>query len=82
MAAAPSSTVFDEILEFLSSAPSAEAIVRYEPPDALQQRLSQLLEKNRQDTLSSDERHELDEFLQMNRFMSRLKLKARKHIQE
>ena len=80
MTYAPTDTLFDEILEFLASTPTPERIIAYKPPDALQQRLSDLLAKNRSDQLASSERVELDEFLRMNRFMSRLKLKARQKL--
>ena len=80
MVAAPQITLFDEILEFLASGPTPQQIVAYEPPDTLQQRLSYLLEQNRQDNLSAEEKGELEEFLRMNRFMSRLRLLARQKI--
>ncbi len=71
---------FDELITFLASSPSAEGIVAYRPPESLQARMSELLEKNRQDSLSQEEETELDEFLRMNRFMSRLKAKAKQHL--
>jgi hypothetical protein len=70
-------SLFDEILEFLASTPTPEQIIEYKPPENLQQRLSALLDKNRTSRLSEAEEDELQEFLRMNRFMSRLKLKAR-----
>lgn len=80
MALAPADTLFDEILDFLAASPTAEQLVNYQPPTTLQQRLSELLDKNRSTHLTEAERSELDEFLRLNRFMSRLKLKARKHL--
>lgn len=80
MAVATPDVLFDEIVEFLASSPTAEQLVSYQPPVALQQRLSELLDKNRSSRLSETEQTELDEFLRWNRFMSRLKLKARKRI--
>jgi hypothetical protein len=80
MAFVPTDTLFDEILDFLASTPSPAQIVDYTPPEALQQRLSELLAKNRSSQLSESERIELDEFLRMNRFMSRLKIKARQKL--
>jgi hypothetical protein len=82
MAFVPIDTLSDEVMEFLASAPSAEQLVNYQPPVALQQRLSELLDKNRSLGLSEAEKSELDEFLRLNRFMSRLKLKARKRLSE
>ena len=77
MAFAPTDTLVDTVLDFLASTPTPEQIIAYQPPDALQQRLSELLAQNRSGGLNSAEQTELDEFLRMNRFMSRLKLKAR-----
>ena len=71
---------FDELITFLASSPSSQAIVAYRPPEALQARLSELMEKNRQDSLTTEEEAELDEFLRMNRFMSRLQAKAKLHL--
>jgi hypothetical protein len=80
MVLAPVDTLFDEILEFLASTATPEQIVNYQPPLTLQQRLSELLDKNRANGLTETEQNELDEFLRMNRFMSRLKLKARQKL--
>jgi hypothetical protein len=78
MASIPAAdTLFDEILDFLASSPSAQQLVNYQPPSPLQQRLSELLDKNRSGRLGDSEQGELEEFLRMNRFMSHLKLKAR-----
>jgi hypothetical protein len=80
MVPAPAEELFDEILDFLASSPSAEELVNYQPPVTLQQRLSELLAKNRTTGLGDGEAAELEEFLRMNRFMSRLRLKARKRL--
>lgn len=70
----------EDILDFLASSPSTEAIINYHPSENLQNRMSELLEKNRSGGLSDDEKLELGEFLRMNRFMNRLKIKARQKI--
>jgi hypothetical protein len=76
----PTETLFDDILGFLASTSSPVQIIEYKPPEALQERLSELLAKNRTGQLSETEQMELDEFLRMNRFMSRLKIKARQKL--
>ncbi|RMF77615.1 MAG: hypothetical protein D6737_17160 [Chloroflexi bacterium] len=80
MSVVPPETIYDEIIDFLVSAPTPEQIIAFKPPEKLQARLSALLEQNRQHGLSTEEQAELDEFLRMNRFMSRLKLRARQKI--
>lgn len=44
--APPSTELFDEIMEFLTSEPTPSQIVNFQPPVNLQQRLSNLLEQN------------------------------------
>lgn len=77
---AQAESLFDDILEFLATSPSAEELVAYQPPEHLQARLDDLLHKNRTAHLTQAEAEELQAFLQMNRFMSRLRLKARQHL--
>jgi len=81
MLLAPVEQMFDEILDFLATSPTAEKLIQYQPPIVLQQRLDELLDKNSKTSLSNNEQAELEEFLRMNRFMSRLRLKARKHLE-
>jgi len=72
--------MFDTILDFLTESPSPEQIVAYNPTEALQNRLSELLAKNKQVSLTLEEQEELEEYLRMNRFMNRLKIKARQKL--
>ena len=74
MATMETSTLFDEILDFIASSPTPEQIVEFHPSSRLQLRLRDLLDRNRNENLSADERVELDEFSRMNHFMSMLKI--------
>ena len=80
MVATQPETLFAEIIDFLASTPTPEAILAFNPSDRLEQRLSDLLEQNRQETLSAEERGDLDEFLRMNHFMNMLKIRARQKL--
>ncbi len=80
MGTAPPTMLFEDILDFLASTPTPEQIIAFEPSETLKQRLSYLLDQNRHDVLSADERAELDEFLRMNHFMNMLKLRARQKL--
>jgi hypothetical protein len=60
MTSAPTDTSFDDILEFLASTPLPVQIIEYKPPEALQERLSELLGRNREGQLSKTEQTELD----------------------
>jgi hypothetical protein len=77
MAFAPPQILFDEITDFLSSAPSIDEIVAFQPSERLNQRLHELLDKNTENTLSSDERQELEEFMRMNHLLKMIRIKSR-----
>jgi hypothetical protein len=82
MAIAQPTILFDEILDFLASTPTPQQIIAFKPSDTLQERLDDLLERNRQETLMPDEREELNEFLRMNHFMNMLVIRARQKLSE
>jgi hypothetical protein len=82
MAIAQPDTLFSEIIDFLASTPTPEDIIAFKPSDRLEQRLSDLLKRNRQDALTAEGRAELDEFLRMNHFMNMLKIRAREKLAE
>ena len=73
-------TLFNKILDFLSSTPTPEAILAFRPSRELQARASELLEKNQAGNLSDEDRAELDEFQRMNHFMSSLKIRASEKV--
>lgn len=70
----------NEVLEFLTSAPTPEQILDFQPSETLQQRASYLLEQNRQRRLTAEERAELEEFSRLNQVVSMLKIKTRKKL--
>ncbi len=80
MATMETSTLFDEILDFIASTPTPEQIVEFHPSERLQLRLSELLDRNRRGNLRPEESTELDEFSRMNHLMSMLKIRALNHI--
>jgi len=63
MAIALSETRFNDILGFLAASAIAEQLINYQASVASQQRLSELLEKDRRMRLTETERHELDELI-------------------
>lgn len=69
--------VFAVIIEYLVSLPSDEELLAYHLPDDLQERLSDLLKRNREAHLSVEEREELDDFVHADNMISLLKTKIR-----
>jgi len=76
----PQETLFTQIFDFLAGSPGQQQIIAFKPSSRLEQRLTYLMEQNRQENLTSEERSELDEFLRMNHFMNMLKIRARQKM--
>ena len=75
---APSDSILEEVRAFLVSSPTHQQIIDFHASDAAQLRLRYLIDTNRQGTRSTSERAELDEASAMNRFVTLLKAKAHK----
>lgn len=69
--------VFVVIIEFLVSLPSDDELLAYHLPDDLQERLSDLLKRNREAQLTPEEHEELDDFIHADNMISLLKTKIR-----
>lgn len=76
----PESIPTDEILDFLLSAPTPEAVIALRPSPAAQERLRYLLDGNRNTTLNDAERAELESYMQLEYFVRRLKIRAREKL--
>jgi hypothetical protein len=73
----PAKTITDVVTDFLGSAPSLEEIAAYKLPAELQERAHQLLDKNREGSLTEPERAEMDEFRRIDHLLTLVKAKAR-----
>lgn len=71
---------FDEVVDFLTSIPQPEQIWAYRPSSSAQNRLELLLDKKRDDLLSEEESHELEQFLLVEHLMRVAKRKAKRQL--
>ena len=68
--------LYREITDFLASNPPPEQIAAFKISSAAQERLEDLLDKNREEGLTADETAELDAYLQARDLMILLKANA------
>lgn len=71
---------YDEVFDFLLSAPTPQQVIAFRPGEATQERVRYLLDANRQGTLSAEEQSELEEFSRVEHFVRMLKIKAREKL--
>lgn len=73
---------FDEVIDFITSIPKPEQVLAYQPSSASVARLEILLEKKRNEQLSEEEMHELDQYLMIEHLMRIARKKAKKQLGE
>jgi hypothetical protein len=76
MAVDTQQSIYSELADFLVSQPTLEQIAEYKAPPAVQQRIDDLLEKNREGGLTSEERLELEKIIAVADVMDLAKAKA------
>ncbi len=78
----PDPKLIDEVMDFLLSAPTPEAVIAMRPSSTAQERVRYLLDANRNAILNDAERAELEAYLQVEYFVRRLKIRAQEKITE
>ncbi len=73
----PAKSILDVLTDFLASKPTDQAIIDYELPEVLQARAIDLIERNGEGLLSSQEQQEMVDFMRVDRILSLWKAKIR-----
>ena len=75
-----SSTAYDEVLDFITSAPSLEQIVNFQHSPKTVERVNYLLQCVDDETITDTEREELREFSRADELMEQLKIRAKRRL--
>lgn len=68
-------TVYDEVADFMATM-NPEKVIAFKPSKANQNRLDFLLDKQKETTLTHEEKSELEHFLMLNRIIGLAKARA------
>ena len=71
------SPVYLEIIDFIAAGTTPEAVTHFQPSEQAQQRVSELIEREREQLLSPDDRAELDHFMELEHILRMAKARAR-----
>jgi hypothetical protein len=66
-----------EIVDFIATGTTPQAVVDYHPSADAQQRVAELIERDKDGTLSSEEKAELDHFMDLEHILRMAKARAR-----
>jgi hypothetical protein len=71
-----------ELIKFLSQNPSPQQVINFHASERAQARLRKLLEMNKDGVLTEKEERELDEIERLEQIVFKLKVNARKQLQQ
>jgi len=74
------SAAYDELLDLFVAPTVAKRILAFHPSAAMQKRIEALLAKQRDQTLTPEERAELDEFERIEHFVRLVKARAHQKL--
>ncbi len=66
-----------EIIDFIAAGTTPEAVVDFRPSTESQERVAELTDREKESSLSVEERAELDHFLELEHILRMAKAKAR-----
>ncbi|MBX7210723.1 MAG: hypothetical protein K1X78_20620 [Verrucomicrobiaceae bacterium] len=67
----------EEIINFIASGPSSKAVTGFMASEEAQQRVEELIRKQKREGLLPDEAEELSDFVQLEKLMRQAKARAR-----
>lgn len=71
------SPAYIEIIDFIAAGTTSEAVAHFRPSPEAQQRVAKLIEREKDQGLSPDEKAELDHFMELEHILRMAKAKAR-----
>ena len=70
-----------ELIQFLAAGTTPEALIAFRPSPAIEDRVSSLIARDRDGSLTTEEEQELADFLQLEHLMIMAKAQARRNLQ-
>ena len=70
---------YEEIVDFIASGTRPNDVIDFQPSEATQQRVAELIYQEKTSGLSAEEKTELDHYMELEHIMRLAKAKARKY---
>ena len=68
---------YEEVIDFIAAGTTPQNVIAFRPSQASQQRITDLLSREKESRLSAAEKSELDHYLQLEHLMRLAKARAR-----
>ena len=70
---------YDELIDFIASGTSPESLLGFKPSAELQERVRELVQREKDEIITTQERQELDDYLQLEHLMRMAKARAHRY---
>lgn len=71
---------YEELIDFIAAGTKPVDVVAYEPSQAAKERVTNLIQKEKTNGLTAEEKSELDNYIQLEHIMRLAKARARRYI--
>ncbi len=71
---------YEEVIDFIAAGTSPSSVIAFRPSETARNRVVDLLRKEKTAGLSSDEKSELDHYMQLEHLMRLAKARARRYV--
>lgn len=71
---------YEEVIEFIAAGTSPGSVIRFQPSEAVRERVADLIHREKSTGISPDEKTELDHYLQLEHLMRLAKARARQYV--
>ena len=72
--------VYEEVIDFIAAGTTPQNVIAFRPSDNSQKRITELLERKKNDELTSAESSELEHYLQLEHLMRLAKARAHTYL--
>jgi hypothetical protein len=73
---------YEEIIEFIAAGTSPSNLVAFRPSEEARERVLHLIQQEKAEGLSSEEKSELEHYMQLEHLMRLAKARARQHLKQ
>ena len=72
--------IYEEIIDFIAAGTTPRSLVDFQPSEATKNRVADLIQREKAESLTAEEKAELDHYLQLEHLMRMAKARARRHL--
>ncbi len=78
--ATPITTAYEEVIDFIAAGTTPKSITSFQPSAAVKERVADLIDREKNNELSAEEKSELDHYMMLEHLIRLAKARAHQYI--